>query len=72
MRIGKDQGQYFISTDEGYIAYTTAVADTVEQARQKSINIINKIVIPKAFYRNDIGKDFERQIPILKNLGYLK
>ncbi len=73
MRVGgKDQGQHFISTDEGYIAYTTAVADTVEKARQKSISIITKIVIPKAFYRNDIGKDFEQQIPTLKKWGYIK
>jgi phosphoribosylamine--glycine ligase len=73
MRVGgKDQGQHFISTDEGYIAYTTAVADTVEKARQESIKIIKKIVIPKAFYRNDIGKDFEQQIPTLKKWGYIK
>jgi phosphoribosylamine--glycine ligase len=72
MRVGKDQGQYFISTDEGYIAYTTAVAGTVEDARQRSIGIINKIVIPKAFYRNDIGKDFEKQLPTLKKWGYIK
>jgi len=73
MRVGgKDQGQHFISTDEGYIAYTTAVADTVEKARQKSIGIITKIVIPKAFYRNDIGKDFERQASVLKKWGYIK
>ncbi|MBU0722690.1 hypothetical protein KKH46_00525 [Patescibacteria group bacterium] len=50
----------------------TAVADTVEKARQKSINLIKKIVIPKAFYRNDIGKDFEKQLPDLKRWGYIK
>jgi phosphoribosylamine---glycine ligase len=71
-RVGKDQGQFFISTDDGYIVHTTAVADTVEKARQKSLNLIKKIVIPKAFYRNDIGKDFERQLPTLKKWGYIK
>jgi len=72
MRVGKDLGQHFISGHDGYIAYTTAVADTVEEARKKSLNIIKKIVIPKAFYRNDIGKDFERRIPDLKKWGYIK
>jgi phosphoribosylamine--glycine ligase len=72
MRVGKDQGQYFISTDEGYIIYTTAVADTVEKARHKSLDLIKKVVIPKAFYRNDIGKDFEKRLPELKKWGYVK
>ncbi len=72
VRVGKDSGQYFISTDDGYIAYTTAVADKVEKARMASLEIIKKIVIPKAFYRNDIGKEFEQQIPALKKWGYIK
>jgi phosphoribosylamine---glycine ligase len=72
MRVGKDNGQYFISTDEGYIAYTTAVANTVKEAREKSLNIIRKIVIPKAFYRDDIGEDFEKRVSDLKKWGYLK
>jgi phosphoribosylamine--glycine ligase len=72
MRVGKDQGQYYISTDDGYLTYTTAVADTVEEAREKSLAIIKKMVIPKAFYRNDIGKDFEENLPDLKKWGYIK
>jgi phosphoribosylamine--glycine ligase len=72
MRVGKDHGQYFISGHEGYIAYTTAVAETVEKAREKSLSLIRKIVIPKAFYRNDIGKDLEKRLPELKKWGYIK
>jgi phosphoribosylamine--glycine ligase len=72
MRVGKDLGQHFISSDDGYIAYATAVANTVEKAREQSLNIIRKIVIPKAFYRNDIGKDFEKRMPDLKKWGYIK
>lgn len=73
LRVGKDQGQYFISSNEGYIAYTTAVANTVEEARKKSLNLIEKIVIPKAFYRNDIGKKFEeKESFLLKKWGYIK
>jgi phosphoribosylamine-glycine ligase len=72
MRVGKHLGQYFISTSEGYIAYTTSIAKTVEEARQRNLNIIKKIVIPKAFYRNDIGKNFENRLPDLKRWGYIK
>jgi phosphoribosylamine---glycine ligase len=72
LRTGKDNGQYFISCDDGYIGYTTAVADSVEKARQKSLDLIKKVVIPKAFYRNDIGKDFEKRLPELKKWGYVK
>jgi phosphoribosylamine-glycine ligase len=72
MRVGKDYGQHFISSKDGFIAYTTAIADTVEEARQKSLDLIKKIVIPKAFYRNDIGKDFEKRLPELKKWGYVK
>jgi phosphoribosylamine--glycine ligase len=72
VRTGKDAGQYFISSDDGYIIYTTAVADTIEKARQNSLNLIKKIIIPKAFYRNDIGKSFEKQLPDLKKWGYIK
>lgn len=72
MRVGKDYGQYFISGSDGYIAYSTAVASTVEKARRKCLDIIKKITIPKAFYRNDIGRDFELKIPLLKKWGYIK
>ena len=72
MRVGKDQGQHFISTSDGYIAYTTALANTVEKARQMSLDIIKKIIIPKAFYRDDIGEDFEKKVPELKKWGYIK
>jgi phosphoribosylamine--glycine ligase len=71
MRVGKDHGQHFISDNDGYIAYTTAVAPSVEKARHKSLGLLKKIIIPKAFYRNDIGKEFEENVPLLKKWGYL-
>lgn len=72
MRTGKAIDPYFISSHEGYVVYTTAVADSIAEARQKSINLITKIVLPKAFYRNDIGKKFEEfDLPKLKKWGYV-
>jgi len=72
MRAGKDEGQYFISTSDGYIAYVTSVADTIKKARDRNLEILKKIVVPKAFYRNDIGKSFEEMVPQLKEWGYIK
>jgi len=68
---GKDQ--YYISDDRGYVLYVTAVASTVEKAREEAHELIKKIHIPKMFYRNDIGLKFiERDQALLKKWGYLK
>lgn len=73
LRVGKDQGQFFVSSHEGYIVYTTAVAESVSEARKKSLALIKKIVIPKGFYRDDIGEKFEREDKEkLIKWGYIK
>jgi phosphoribosylamine---glycine ligase len=65
--------QFYISNTDGYIMFTSGIAKTVKEAREKSLAIAKQIVIPKVFYRNDIGQDFEeRQLPILKKWGYIK
>lgn len=67
-----DRSQYYISDGEGYVLYVTGVDDTVDHARKKVYDIINKIYIPKMFYRSDIGVRFiERDRKLLKNWGYL-
>lgn len=71
MRTNNVDGQLYISNTDGYIMYTTAVAKTVAQAREKSLAIARKIIIPKVFYRDDIGEGFEKNIPLLKKWGYL-
>jgi phosphoribosylamine-glycine ligase len=73
MRTNDQEEQLYISNTDGYIMYTTAVADTIKEAREKSLSIAGKILIPKVFFRNDIGKRFEEeQLPKLKKWGYLK
>lgn len=70
----KEDGEkhYEISDDRGYILYVTAVADTVEEAREKSQKIIDGIHIPKMFYRNDLGIKFiNEDQENLKRWGYL-
>lgn len=52
---------YRIGGTEGYIMYITGMGSTIEEARKKVYNLINKIVIPKMIYRNDIGIKFEKE-----------
>lgn len=54
------QGEYIISGDSGFVLHVTGSGKTVRSARQKAIKIIDKLVIPKKFYRNDIGSRFEQ------------
>ena len=52
--------------------FVTSIGKTVNDARKSVYKIIKKIIIPKMFYRNDIGVDFDRYgLPALKKLGYL-
>ncbi len=64
--------QYYISDHRGDVLYVTAVGKTIEKARQKVGNVLEKIYIPKMFYRNDIGVNFEKEDRSkLKNWRYL-
>lgn len=73
MRSSKDAGQLYISDSDGEILYATGVGKTVKEAREKSLAIAKKIVIPKVFYRNDIGLKFEKEDYYkLKKWGYIK
>jgi phosphoribosylamine--glycine ligase len=57
--VSKDeQGNFYISGESGFVLHVTAEGETVEAAREKAQKIIDKIVIPKMFYRNDIGLKF--------------
>ena len=50
--------QYAIAARHGYALCVTGIGDTAEKARNKAYGLIDKIVIPKMFYRHDIGDKF--------------
>jgi len=52
------QGKYVITGDSGFVLHVTHTGKTVEEARNNALDIVKKIVIPKMFYRNDIGMKF--------------
>lgn len=63
---------YYTSGNLGYVLYVTGIGRTVELARQKVYRIIDKIIIPKSFYRTDIGTRFERtDRKLLKKWGWI-
>lgn len=71
-RTNGEKGQLYVTDTEGYIMYTAHVDDTIEEARKKSLDIAKKIILPKVFYRNDIGKKLEKDMEKLKKWGYVK
>lgn len=56
---GKEK--FYTAGSLGYVLYVTIIDKTVETARKKVYDIINKLIIPKSFYRTDIGQRFIRK-----------
>lgn len=50
--------RYVICSNTGYIAFVSGIGKTTEESRKKAYDLINKIIIPKMFYRTDIGLGF--------------
>lgn len=64
--------QYFVSDDVGYVLYVTAVGEDIANAQKKAYTMIADIVVPKGFYRDDIGdRVLMDDIPKLQSLEYL-
>ena len=63
---------YYVAGDTGYALYVTGVGKTVHIARKNVYDLIDKIIIPKMFYRTDIGLKFMNEDYILlKKWGWL-
>jgi phosphoribosylamine--glycine ligase len=67
-----DKDFYSIAGNSGYILYITGNGRTIEAARSKVYRIIDKIVIPKMFYRTDIALRFaNKERDLLKKWGWI-
>jgi len=71
--VSKDKdGGYRITGDSGFVLHVTHTGKTVAKARENVRKIIDKIIIPKKFYRNDIGASFENgDRKMLKKWGWI-
>lgn len=50
--------RYLICENNGYVMHVSGIGKTVDEARKKAEKIIDNIVIPKMYYRTDIGLKF--------------
>jgi phosphoribosylamine--glycine ligase len=73
VRKNKDkQKEYYISSKTGYVLTITGMGKTVAEAREKTYGVIDKIIIPKMFYRTDIGLKFiQEDQSKLKKWGWI-
>ena len=62
---------YYTAGGLGYIIYVTEMSKTVLEAREKVYSIIKKIIIPKMFYRTDIGLSWSEDRDKLMTWGYI-
>ncbi len=68
----KEDGQFYISDDRGYIMYATNTGRTIKEAINNTYGVVEKIIIPKMIYRNDIGTRFlKNDYNVLKKMGYI-
>ncbi len=68
----RHDGTYYVSDNRGYVLYVTTSGTTIGEARSKAYSIASKIIVPKAFYRHDIGLSFSvRNGRKLKEWGWL-
>jgi len=66
-------GQYRVAGVTGELAFITGTGTTVEEARLQAYTLINNIIVPKMFYRTDIGEKFLNEDgKILRSLGWIK
>lgn len=72
IRKEKGKNNYYIAGNTGYILYITGSGNSISKAREKVYGIIDKIIIPKMFYRTDIGLRFARKDQkLLKKWGWI-
>lgn len=56
----------------GFVLHVSGTGKSVEAARKQAYALIDKIVIPKMFYRTDIGVKFAKEDrKKLKEWGYV-
>jgi phosphoribosylamine--glycine ligase len=67
------EGQIATAGMIGYIAVVTGRGATIQAARDNAYRVVNKIIIPNARYRNDIGERvMSEDLPELERLGWLR
>lgn len=68
----RKDGSMYISGTNGFIFHISGIGDSIEEARRSAYDLAEKVIIPKKFYRTDIGKKFlEKELPLLQKWGWI-
>lgn len=66
------KSQLSVAGSNGFIMYVTGFGKTVQEARREAYGLVKNIVIPKMFYRSDIGLRFVQQDEkLLRKWGWI-
>jgi len=69
---GRSAEEYSVCGKSGYIAHVAGTGKTISKARKNAYQLVEKIIIPKMFYRTDIGAKMEdMEFRKLKKWGWL-
>ncbi len=72
MKTDNGRRSFHIAGSNGFCLYVTGFGESVQNARQEAYDLVHKIVIPKMFYRTDIGTQFmEKDHQLLKEWGWI-
>lgn len=52
--------RFFVTHSIGYTVFVTGFGTTVDEAQERVYSLAKKVIIPKVFYRTDIGDSFKR------------
>jgi phosphoribosylamine---glycine ligase len=71
-RVINGKSAYCVAGDLGYVLYVTGFDASIDRAREKVYSLIDRIIIPKMFYRTDIGLRFaNKDYQILKASNWI-
>lgn len=72
VRYDAKDDSYKVTKNLGYTIFITGRGDTVEKARKSAYDLVEKIILPKSFYRTDIGVKFmNKDEALLKKWGWI-
>ncbi|NCT01732.1 hypothetical protein GW766_00555 [Candidatus Parcubacteria bacterium] len=66
------QKQFHLAGEHGYALYVTGLGESISQAKEEAYTVVRKIIIPRMFYRTDIGDTFiNGGMETIKNWGWI-
>lgn len=71
--IYKKDEKFFVSESLGYVLFVSGRGESIKESQKSALDLAEKVVIPKIFYRTDIGEKFlNNDMKLLKEWGWIK